>query len=165
MQAYVLNMGLQKTAAHINLYLLFWALWKTRIIHIDAFNQSKFEFKERLTGVCSSRWPPPTKEPFWKFLGKTSLPNLWSLSLFHEISVLFTVKLTLLREKLYVSLNKLQAIRPQGTIGIPFAWFSGSQPLVEFSFLESLSCSSFRLLTYLNYQITFIIIIKKNYLY
>jgi len=128
---------------------------KRRIMHKNAsFFLSKFEFKERLTDLFSSRRPPPIKVPLWKFLGKTSLPNLWSLSLFHEISFLFTVKLTLLREKLYVSLNKLQAIRPQGTIGIPFAESSGSQPLVELAFLESLSCSSFRLLTYLNYQIT-----------
>lgn len=90
--------------------------------------------------------------PFWKFLGKTLLPNLWSRSLFQDIFVLFTVKDWLPRVKVYVSLNKLHAIRPQGTIGLPFAVvFSGSQPLVSFAFFSSRSCASLRLFTYLTW--------------
>lgn len=93
---------------------------------------------------------PPWRGPFWKFDGKTSLPNLCSLSLFQEMSFLSTVKFSLLRMRLYVSLNRLHAIRPQGTIGFPSTVASGSQLLVSLALLLSLSCASLRLLTYLN---------------
>uniref|UniRef100_A0A0A9DZ47 Uncharacterized protein n=1 Tax=Arundo donax TaxID=35708 RepID=A0A0A9DZ47_ARUDO len=66
------------------------------------------------------------------------------------MSFLSTVKFSLPRVKLYVSLNKLQAMRPQGTIGFPSAVvFSGSQADVWLALLASLSCASFRLFTYL----------------
>lgn len=102
--------------------------------HTDLFGSSVF---------------PPIREPFWKFFGKTSRPNLCSLSLFQEMFFLSTGRFLLLRTKPYVSLNMLHAIRPQGTIAIPFAVPSGSQVEVSFAFLGSLSCASLRLLTYL----------------
>jgi hypothetical protein len=115
-------------------------------------NLSKQDIMKLLTGIDSLRCAPPIIEPFWKFLGKTSFPNLCSLSLFQEMPFLFTVKFVLLTEKLYVSLNKLQAMRPQGTIDLLFAVSSGLQALTEFSPLGLLNCSSLRLLTYLNYR-------------
>ena len=105
------------------------------------------------TGINGLSVAPPLSAPFWKLLGKTSLPNLCSLSLFQEISFLSTVKFSLPRVKLYVSLNKLQAMRPQGTIGCPLAVvFSGSQADVWLALRLSLSCASFRLFTYLNWE-------------
>jgi hypothetical protein len=84
-------------------------------------------------------------------VGKTSLPNLWSLSLFQEMSFLSTLKVLLLWMRVYVSLNRLHAIRPQGTIGFPSTVLaSGSQLVVSLALLLSLSCASLRLLTYLN---------------
>lgn len=53
-----------------------------------------------LTGMDELRFAPPIRVPLWKFLGKTFLPNLWSLSLFHEIPFLFTGNCWLMREKL-----------------------------------------------------------------
>src|SRR5262249_12697391 len=86
----------------------------------------------------------------------------WFLSLFHEIPFLFTANLSLLTEKSYVSLNKLQAIKPHGTIALPFTISSGLQALVSFSPPGLLSCSSLRLFTYLNHR-TIIVVIPSNH--
>ena len=102
------------------------------------------------TGIVELSIFPPWRGPFWKFVGKTSLPNLCSLSLFQDMSFLSTGKFSLLRARSYVSLNRLHAIRPQGTIGFPSTVASGSQLSVFPALLLSLSCSSLRLLTYLN---------------
>lgn len=133
-------------------------------LHISAFSFDKYSLRKviycinlfkwavvRLTGIDSLSILPPLRLPFWKFLGKTFLPNLWFLSLFHEMPFLFTGNCSLLREKMYVSLNKLQAMRPHGTIALPLTISSGLQLLVSFSPLGLLNCSSLRLFTYLNY--------------
>lgn len=122
---------------------------KGNILEDRSLIQSKHKFLKILTGMDSFRLAPPLIALLWKFLGKTSFPNLCSLSLFQEMPSLFTFKFLLSREKLYESLNKLQAMRPQGTIAFPLAVSSGLHALVEFSSLRFLNCSSLRLLTYL----------------
>ena len=77
------------------------------------------------------------------------MPNRWSLSLLHEMPRLFTASVSLPRAKLQVSLNRLHATSPQGTMGIPFVVASGSQRPVSLALLGSLSCLTLRLLAYL----------------
>lgn len=102
-----------------------------------------------LTGILGSSLPPPIKVPFWKLKGYTCFPNLWSRSLFHAMFFLLTFNSEVPREKLYVSLNKLHAINPQGTIGRPLLDCSGLQELVWLYSSPYKSCWSLLLLTYL----------------
>lgn len=104
-----------------------------------------------LTGMLEFSFAPPIKPPLWKFFGQTSDPNLCSWSLFHTIFFLLTSKALSLTEKPYVSLNKLHATRPQGTIGAPLAvTASGLQASVLLSLALLLNCFSLRLFTYLD---------------
>lgn len=121
-------------------------------IKIGDLNNKKLKIsKVVLTGMLSFSFAPPISGPFWKFFGNTFLPNLCSLSLFQEMPFLFIFNGLFFRVKWYVSLNKLQAIRPQGTMGWPLiSLFSGLHSSVSCSLSASLSCPSFRLLTYLN---------------
>lgn len=128
-----------------------YTIWHTKIIF---YHSCKHYFGKNLTGIEALRVAPPLTALFWKFLGKTSFPNLWSLSLFHEISFLLTCNFWLEREKLYVSLNKLQAIRPQGRIAFPLIVASGLQSSVSFSLFLLFSCWSLRLFTYLQRKST-----------
>lgn len=102
-----------------------------------------------LTGILGSSFPPPTKVPFWKLKGYTCFPNLWSRSLFHAMFFLLTFSSDLPRIRVYVSLNKLHAIKPQGTIGRPLLDSWGLQELVSLYPNPCKSCRSFLLLTYL----------------
>ena len=71
-------------------------------------------------------------------------------SLPHAMFFLLTVKSLLLVENLYVSLNRLHAMRPQGTIGwLSFVLSSGKQFVVSPYAALLRSCLSFLLLTYL----------------
>lgn len=102
------------------------------------------------TGMLELSFAPPIRPPLWKFLGKTSEPNLCSWSLFHAMFFLLTSKTLFLTENLYVSLNKLHAIRPQGTIGALFdVTASGLQSSVTPSLALLFNCLSLRLFTYL----------------
>lgn len=66
------------------------------------------------------------------------------------MSFLLTSRTLLFMENLYVSLNKLQAMRPQGTITDPLEVLaSGLQDSVSRSPFLLLNCLSLRLLTYL----------------
>uniref|UniRef100_A0A0A9DFH8 Uncharacterized protein n=1 Tax=Arundo donax TaxID=35708 RepID=A0A0A9DFH8_ARUDO len=62
---------------------------------------------------------------------------------------LFTISISSPRAKLYVSLNRLHATSPQGTMGLPSAVASGLQVCVSLTFLGFLSCASLQLFTYL----------------
>lgn len=120
-------------------------------------NEKKVDYKQgkqinvALTGMLEFSLAPPMRPSLWKFSGKTSLPNLRSWSLFHAISFLLTSKTWLSEENLNVSLNRLQAISPQGTITEPLdvvAWGLQNWPVL-LSADFNLNCTSFRLLTYL----------------
>jgi hypothetical protein len=64
---------------------------------------------------------------------------------------LLTSKTSFFTENLYVSLNKLHATRPQGTIGCPFdVTASGLQVSVTPSLALLRNCLSLRLFTYLS---------------
>lgn len=102
-----------------------------------------------LTGIFGSKFPPPIKVPFWKLKGYTCFPNLWLRSLLHAMFFLLTFNSDLPRIKVYVSLNKLQAIRPQGTTGRPLLDSWGLQELVSLEPSPCNSCCSLLLFTYL----------------
>lgn len=105
-----------------------------------------------LTGIFGSRFPPPTKVPFWKLKGYTCFPNLCSRSLSQAMFFRFTFNSDFPRTNLYVSLNKLHAINPQGTIGRPLCNCIGLQELVSLYASPCKSCLSLLLLTYLKFR-------------
>ena len=104
-----------------------------------------------LTGMFRSRFPPPIKLPFWKLKGYTCFPNLCSRSLAHAMFFLSTFNSDFPRTNLYVSLNKLHAINPHGTIGSPLCDCNGLQELVSLYASPCNSCLSLLLLTYLKF--------------
>lgn len=110
---------------------------------------TKYHTLLTLTGVLGSSFPPPIKLPFWKLNGYTCFPNLWFRSLSHAMFFLLTLNFPVPRVNVYVSLNKLHAISPQGTIGRPLLDSSGLQELVSLYFSPCKSCWSLLLLTYL----------------
>lgn len=101
------------------------------------------------TGIFGSNFAPPIKVPFWKLKGYTFFPNLCSRSLFHAMLFRLTFSFVLSRANVNVSLNILQAIKPQGTIGRPLDNSSGSQELVWLYSSPCKSCWSLLLFTYL----------------
>lgn len=107
------------------------------------------------TGIFGSNFAPPIKVPFWKLTGYTFFPNFCSRSLFHAMLFRLTFSFLLSRENVNVSLNILQAINPQGTIGRPLDDSSGSQELVWLYSSPCKSCWSLLLFTYLqkNHQL------------